>query len=241
MKLQYREFFSDTISNLGYKIYELNNITQMEADDNLVKAHVFDQDLYNVEIKSNNGRIVDMKCDCTYSDFGYYCMHMAAVCFYLENANLKINEDQRNTIVKKGEQSCNDVTQTYNVLRKEAKKVSKTKKEHPSTKYSQTVLELDLKLFPSMLEDDKFFDDLIMYANLLEGDGEKNENIISLMEKYKRNYKVFEWLIGISHRQKNQLHELQMIEEGITWCQENGDMDHLDDLYRVRKDFYSSL
>jgi len=241
MKLQYREFFSDTISNLGYKIYESNNITQMEADDNLVKAHVFDQDLYSVTIKYNNGRIMEMKCDCAYSDFGYYCMHMAAVCMYLEKVNLKIDVDLRNTLVKKRELSYNDVTQTSNVQRNETKKANNIKEENSSTKYSQTVLDLDLRLFPSLLEDDVFFDDLIMYANLLMDEGEKNENIISLMEKYKRNYKVFEWLIGIFHRQKNQLHEIQMIEEGITWCQENCDMIHLDDLYKVRKNFYSSL
>ncbi|MBN2793868.1 MAG: hypothetical protein JXR88_00580 [Clostridia bacterium] len=94
---------------------------------------------------------------------------------------------------------------------------------------------------PRVLENDIFFVNLIKYADLLLLEGEEKNNVMGLMVKYKRNYKVFQWLIDFSHLQNNRLLELQLIEEGITWCHDHGDHKHLEDLYQTRKIFYSNL
>ncbi|MBN2793867.1 MAG: SWIM zinc finger family protein [Clostridia bacterium] len=88
MKLEFKTFFSDTVLNLGFQIYQSNKITQIESKEHIIHAQVLDHETYDIEIKYHKSKIEHMTCTCSYADFGYYCMHMAAVCIYLEHSNL---------------------------------------------------------------------------------------------------------------------------------------------------------
>ena len=85
----WRDLFKHWIVERGQAYFECGQILEMEEDGTIVRAKVSGSREYQVEIHRNNGRMVQMYCDCPYAESGENCKHMAAVLVALEDGTVK--------------------------------------------------------------------------------------------------------------------------------------------------------
>lgn len=97
----WRSRFNRMIIKRGYQIFENEQLGDIEINNNIIHANVYGTDIYDVEIGfDDDSKITYLECDCPYAHTGYYCKHMAAVLYEVENSDLiynyldrKYNED----------------------------------------------------------------------------------------------------------------------------------------------------
>lgn len=84
--LNFERHIDKKIVDRGYDYYENHYVTLVEkTGKNVYEAEVAGSELYTVEVElSDQGAIVDSRCDCPY-DWGEYCKHQTAVFFALRN------------------------------------------------------------------------------------------------------------------------------------------------------------
>ena len=73
--------FDKVILQRGLDYYEEDRVSIDEMDEDHIQADVEGSELYSVEIELDDGRVVDMYCDCPYAGDGNRCKHMAAVLY----------------------------------------------------------------------------------------------------------------------------------------------------------------
>ncbi len=76
--------FNKSILEQGKYYYTHDYVQELTYKDHVYNAKIIDSGTYRVEIKIRNNDLVYMICSCAYSKKGYYCKHMAAVMFAIE-------------------------------------------------------------------------------------------------------------------------------------------------------------
>ncbi|WP_125142053.1 SWIM zinc finger family protein [Clostridium transplantifaecale] len=82
--MEWRKLFQSVILDRGLAYYERGLVTDYRQGTNLIRATVQGSEEYDVRIRMEGDKIVDMECDCPYAERGEDCKHMAAVLFYME-------------------------------------------------------------------------------------------------------------------------------------------------------------
>ena len=79
--------FSETILDRGEEYYLDGRVKKIQYSDNgnTVRAKVVGTETYDVEIRFDRAPHNAMFCDCPYAGDGYYCKHMAAVLYAVED------------------------------------------------------------------------------------------------------------------------------------------------------------
>ena len=85
--MYWESIFPEHILNRGYDYYEQNLIHHLEVSTKQLKAKVDGSQSYTVEInyQDQDKLITNLSCDCPHYVSGYFCKHLAAFLFYLEN------------------------------------------------------------------------------------------------------------------------------------------------------------
>lgn len=97
----WRYLFQDHILGRGVDYFIRNLVENVYVKDNIIEATVYGTEEYKVEIVKDNEGIIDLSCNCPYTDGGNNCKHMAAVLFYLESKeNTLVVQDIEESIGK---------------------------------------------------------------------------------------------------------------------------------------------
>ena len=84
IKMDWKENFSRTILERGNRYYKQKHVHILYTRDSTYNAMVIGTSIYHVEIEIKNGEAVDMSCSCPHAEKGYFCKHMAAVMYAIE-------------------------------------------------------------------------------------------------------------------------------------------------------------
>lgn len=104
----WKALFPITILERGFDYYESGAVTHIITSKNKIHASVEGTKNYDVNIKIENGKILDMQCSCPYAEDGSYCKHMAAVLYEVEqNGNGKFQDEEQTDLVR--EQELEDI------------------------------------------------------------------------------------------------------------------------------------
>jgi len=92
--LDWESIFQKRILNRGFDYYERELVLNLEVSTSLLEANVQGSKLYAVDIGYNSidKEITSLHCDCPHFESGYFCKHLAAFLFYLENKFNDFNE-----------------------------------------------------------------------------------------------------------------------------------------------------
>lgn len=82
--MEWENNFSKITLNRGYNYYLDGYVEDISITKNKIKAVVYGNHRYHVEIALNGDDVEDMSCDCPYAQDGFNCKHMAAVLFEWE-------------------------------------------------------------------------------------------------------------------------------------------------------------
>lgn len=134
--MNWKQKFNRTILERGNEYYKQKQVHILYTSDSRYNAMVIGTSIYHVEIEVKNGEAVDMSCSCPYSEKGYYCKHMAAVMYAIEEQGglqQKTKVKQKENKVKPFEISEDtyryfDMGRIASELEVEESKVSKAKK-----------------------------------------------------------------------------------------------------------------
>ena len=69
-------------------------VSNVIKTDSGYQALVEGNDMYEVEIEMDDGRIYDMSYDCPFADSGNNCKHMAAVLYYLDSEEEDVEREE---------------------------------------------------------------------------------------------------------------------------------------------------
>jgi len=85
--MHWEDIFQERILNRGFDYYERGLVENLNVSTSSLKAEVEGSKIYEVEIsyESFNKEITQLHCDCPHFESGYFCKHLAAFLFYLEN------------------------------------------------------------------------------------------------------------------------------------------------------------
>jgi len=85
--LHWEEIFQERILNRGFDYYERGLVENLDVSMSSLEANVKGSKLYTVEIEYNSidKEITELHCDCPHFESGYFCKHLAAFFFYLDN------------------------------------------------------------------------------------------------------------------------------------------------------------
>ncbi|MEG1502507.1 MAG: SWIM zinc finger family protein, partial [Synergistaceae bacterium] len=86
--MNWKDRFSDLILERGQRYYETDRVKEVvEEEDGCFFAKVRGSKTYLVAlfVNEDNGKIMDMDCNCPYALEGHNCKHMAAVLFEIED------------------------------------------------------------------------------------------------------------------------------------------------------------
>lgn len=84
MDWEWENKFSKNTLNRGYNYYLDGYVEDIYVTTKKIKAVVYGNHRYHVEIELNGDCVEDMACDCPYAQDGHNCKHMAAVLFEWE-------------------------------------------------------------------------------------------------------------------------------------------------------------
>lgn len=76
----WEDLFQPHILERGYNYYQMDLVSNLHQNEELITATVRGSTDYDVRIKLDGGDVEDMFCDCPYA-FKHYCKHMGAVLF----------------------------------------------------------------------------------------------------------------------------------------------------------------
>ena len=82
--MDWLRLFKPYIWERGLDYCERGLVEDYEEGTDFVQATVRGSSDYDVYVDIIDGKILDMECDCPYSQEGNYCKHMAALLFYME-------------------------------------------------------------------------------------------------------------------------------------------------------------
>jgi len=85
--MDWQRLFQSHILDRGFQYYKQGLVEDFCEGEDFIQATVQGSEAYNVLIDIADGEILDMNCDCPYAAEGNYCKHMAAVLFYMEEAD----------------------------------------------------------------------------------------------------------------------------------------------------------
>jgi len=85
--VQWEELFQEHILDRGFVYYEQGRVKNLKVTTRLLKAEVEGSQIYEVGIDYSqfDKKITQLHCDCPHFASGYFCKHLAAFLFYLEN------------------------------------------------------------------------------------------------------------------------------------------------------------
>lgn len=81
---RWQKYFSKTILDRGRNYYRNQRVRNLQKMGNMYTAIVMGTEAYKVVIHMDGDDIVEAECDCPYADDGFYCKHMAAVLYAIE-------------------------------------------------------------------------------------------------------------------------------------------------------------
>ncbi len=85
----WKDFFEDYILDRGYAYYDWDHVESIVRIDDTVYATVSGIGDYTVTIRLNRDEIIGMDCSCPHAKEGNNCKHMACVCYYIDNKEIK--------------------------------------------------------------------------------------------------------------------------------------------------------
>lgn len=85
--------FNKTILERGKYYYTHKCVQELTYKDLVYNANVIGSGIYPVEIKIRNEDVVYMSCPCPHSKKGYYCKHMAAVMYAIEDKGESLRQN----------------------------------------------------------------------------------------------------------------------------------------------------
>jgi len=85
--VEWEEIFQEHILDRGFVYYEQGRVENFKFSTTLLEAEVEGSHIYEVAIdyKQFDKKITQLQCDCPHFASGYFCKHLAAFLFYLEN------------------------------------------------------------------------------------------------------------------------------------------------------------
>ena len=84
-KMDWKRKFSKSILERGNYYFKQKHVHVLACTNSIYNAIVMGTSIYHVEIEIENGEAVYMSCSCPHSEKGYYCKHMAAVMYAIED------------------------------------------------------------------------------------------------------------------------------------------------------------
>ena len=100
-QMDWKRKFSRTILERGKYYYTHKHVKNFSYQDLVYSAEVTGSYIYEVEIKIRNDDIIYMACSCPHAEKGYYCKHMAAVMFAIEDKGESVKQMKLNLQEKK--------------------------------------------------------------------------------------------------------------------------------------------
>jgi len=85
--MDWQRLFQSHILDRGFQYYKQDLVEDFCEGEDFIQATVQGSEAYDVLIDIADGEILDMNCDCPYAAEENYCKHMAAVLFYMEEAD----------------------------------------------------------------------------------------------------------------------------------------------------------
>lgn len=82
--MNWQYLFRPHILDRGLNYYYENRVQDYYEEDDYIYARVYGSEAYDVSIAFEDGKVVDMECECPYANDGNHCKHMAAVLYYRE-------------------------------------------------------------------------------------------------------------------------------------------------------------
>lgn len=112
----WKNLFTDTILSRGLDYYYDDRITNIRTKDGIILANVQGTYNYNVAIKIVNNQIKAISCNCPYSNEGFYCKHMAAVLYTLDDSQNKKIKEMSETITDNSEDELSRINKIMNLV-----------------------------------------------------------------------------------------------------------------------------
>ena len=97
----WKHLFQDHILGRGLDYFINDLVENVYAKENMIEATVYGTKEYKVEIVKDNGKVINLSCNCPYADDGNNCKHMAAVLFYLEDKEELLTRQDLNESIGK--------------------------------------------------------------------------------------------------------------------------------------------
>ena len=81
----WRDFFTQTILIRGRDYYRRGKVLSLQPSGNIYHAKVLGSRPYSVRVEESEGTLYTATCDCPHSRSGYFCKHIAAVLFAIDD------------------------------------------------------------------------------------------------------------------------------------------------------------
>ena len=120
----FKDYFESHILSRGESYYIENRILDIWCQDNLITAYIDGSEIYRVELKVDDKKILNSYCSCPYSEDGeFMCKHIAAVLYHLkENKIPELEISDKNQSKQKKEES--KLSKIYDEMQYELRKIS---------------------------------------------------------------------------------------------------------------------
>ena len=82
--MNWKRKFQNFVLELGQSYYKRSRVRSLTCQNGVYRAQVVGSFPYDVEIRIQDGDLIDMKCSCPYAASGQKCKHMAAAMFAIE-------------------------------------------------------------------------------------------------------------------------------------------------------------
>ena len=105
----WKQLFESQILDRGYAYYTDGLVEDLFRDGNKITANVSGTEDYEVEITFDGNEIEELFCTCPYAEDGFYCKHMAAVLYELEDMKeVPVKHDSENQDISEIVNSADD-------------------------------------------------------------------------------------------------------------------------------------
>ena len=120
----FEDCFESHILSRGKSYYRENRILDIWCQDNLITAYIDGSEIYRVELKADDKKILNSYCSCPYSEDGeFMCKHIAAVLYHLrENEISELEKSDKKQLKQKRKES--KLSKIYDEMQYELRKIS---------------------------------------------------------------------------------------------------------------------
>lgn len=120
----FEDYFESHILSRGKSYYKENRILNIWCQDNLITAYIDGFEIYRVELKVSDKKILNSYCSCPYSEDGeFMCKHIAAILYYLrENKIPELEISDKKQISQ--EKNKSELSKIYDEMKYELRKIS---------------------------------------------------------------------------------------------------------------------